>query len=257
MKQILITLLFSFPMMLCFSQDTLVLNNKQEITGKVIGKSRNEVFYKKTNYLDGPDYAVSFIYLDKIKYGNAHPDFIVKRRGVKRYIPSFYTITGTSGLSSRFISSSSYNKMRLGLGHDGYFPILTGVNKKSVLSIVYTLDYHWFKYDFSSSGYGLYDDHYTPGGISGQMNAIRNLYGFQYKFGSSINNAWCFFQFSTGAALTLNSNDSPYKNDFSKYYDLAAGMDVRNFRFSFRYSFSKSELCGEQGPQFLFGYTFN
>lgn len=75
-KVLLVQIVLAFVWCTAFSQDKIVLRNGNEITGKVIEITINEVKYKKQENLQGPLISILKEDVYSIKYENGTTDFI-------------------------------------------------------------------------------------------------------------------------------------------------------------------------------------
>ena len=61
MKKIL-TILFLAIQFYTFGQDKIILNNKKVIDGKILEVGLNEIKYKPSDNLEGPEYSICLLY---------------------------------------------------------------------------------------------------------------------------------------------------------------------------------------------------
>ena len=57
MKKVVLLFVALFPLLVC-AQDIIITINEEKIDAKVVTVAKDEIHYKKANYLDGPTFII-------------------------------------------------------------------------------------------------------------------------------------------------------------------------------------------------------
>lgn len=181
--------LFSF-LILCmqidsFAQDKIILNNKKVIDGKILEVGLNEIKYKPSDNLEGPEYSIAKKEVQLILFSNGKKEIIKTTNNRKTFLDSSFTKYRNSITTDLF--SPIYNdfsvayERRLKNKDIGLkIPLFISVNKDDYFRRRY-YDYEYYNYipdeiNYSDSTYSRYHSNF---------NNLKNIgfrSGLQSKF---------------------------------------------------------------------------
>jgi hypothetical protein len=83
MKKILTILILAIQFY-TFGQDKIILNNKKVIDGKILEVGLNEIKYKPSDNLEGPEYSIAKKEIQLILFSNGKEEIIKNTKKPKR-----------------------------------------------------------------------------------------------------------------------------------------------------------------------------
>ena len=183
MKKILTILILAIQFY-TFGQDKIILNNKKVIDGKILEVGLNEIKYKPSDNLEGPEYSIAKKEVQLILFSNGKEEIIKNTKNRKEYLDSSYIKYRNSITTDLF--SPIYNdfslayERRLTNKNIGLkIPLFISVNK----DIYFRNRYYDYNYNYIPDEINYLDSTYSR--YNNKFNNLKNIgfrSGLQSKF---------------------------------------------------------------------------
>lgn len=183
MKKILTILILAIQFY-TFGQDKIILNNKKVIDGKILEVGLNEIKYKPSDNLEGPEYSIAKKEVQLILFSNGKEEIIKNTKNRKEYLDSSYIKYRNSITTDLF--SPIYNdfslayERRLTNKNIGLkIPLFISVNK----DIYFRNRYYDYNYNYIPDEINYSDSTFSR--YNNQFNNLKNIgfrSGLQSKF---------------------------------------------------------------------------
>lgn len=183
MKKIL-TILFLAIQFYTFGQDKIILNNKKVIDGKILEVGLNEIKYKPSDNLDGPEYSIAKKEVQLILFSNGKEEIIKNTKNRKEFLDSSfikYRNSITTDLFSPIYNdfSLAYERRLTNKNIGLKIPLFISVNK----DIYFRNRYYDYNYNYIPDEINYSDSTYLR--YNNQFNNLKNIgfrSGLQSKF---------------------------------------------------------------------------
>lgn len=183
MKKIL-TILFLAIQFYTFGQDKIILNNKKVIDGKILEVGLNEIKYKPSDNLEGPEYSIAKKEVQLILFSNGKEEIIKNTKNRKEYLDSSfikYRNSITTDLFSPIYNdfSLAYERRLTNKNIGLKIPLFISVNK----DIYFRNRYYDYNYNYIPDEINYSDSTYLR--YNNQFNNLKNIgfrSGLQSKF---------------------------------------------------------------------------
>ena len=183
MKKIL-TILFLAIQFYTFGQDKIILNNKKVIDGKILEVGLNEIKYKPSDNLEGPEYSIAKKEVQLILFSNGKEEIIKNTKNRKEYLDSSfikYRNSITTDLFSPIYNdfSLAYERRLTNKNIGLKIPLFISVNK----DIYFRNRYYDYNYNYIPDEINYSDSTYSR--YNNQFNNLKNIgfrSGLQSKF---------------------------------------------------------------------------
>ena len=183
MKKIL-TILFLAIQFYTFGQDKIILNNKKVIDGKILEVGLNEIKYKPSDNLEGPEYSIAKKEIQLILFSNGKEEIIKNTKNRKEFLDSSfikYRNSITTDLFSPIYNdfSLAYERRLTNKNIGLKIPLFISVNK----DIYFRNRYYDYNYNYIPDEINYSDSTYSR--YNNQFNNLKNIgfrSGLQSKF---------------------------------------------------------------------------
>lgn len=183
MKKIL-TILFLAIQFYTFGQDKIILNNKKVIDGKILEVGLNEIKYKPSDNLEGPEYSIAKKEVQLILFSNGKEEIIKNTKNRKEFLDSSfikYRNSITTDLFSPIYNdfSLAYERRLTNKNIGLKIPLFISVNK----DIYFRNRYYDYNYNYIPDEINYSDSTYSR--YNNQFNNLKNIgfrSGLQSKF---------------------------------------------------------------------------
>ena len=183
MKKIL-TILFLAIQFYTFGQDKIILNNKKVIDGKILEVGLNEIKYKPSDNLEGPEYSIAKKEIQLILFSNGKEEIIKNTKNRKEYLDSSfikYRNSITTDLFSPIYNdfSLAYERRLTNKNIGLKIPLFISVNK----DIYFRNRYYDYNYNYIPDEINYLDSTYSR--YNNKFNNLKNIgfrSGLQSKF---------------------------------------------------------------------------
>lgn len=183
MKKIL-TILFLAIQFYTFGQDKIILNNKKVIDGKILEVGLNEIKYKPSDNLEGPEYSIAKKEVQLILFSNGKEEIIKNTKNRKEYLDSSfikYRNSITTDLFSPIYNdfSLAYERRLTNKNIGLKIPLFISVNK----DIYFRNRYYDYNYNYIPDEINYLDSTYSR--YNNKFNNLKNIgfrSGLQSKF---------------------------------------------------------------------------
>lgn len=197
MKLLLIIIFISILSENNYSQDIIYLKNNDEIKAKVTVVHKNEIWYKKYENLEGPEYKISTRLITLIVYENGH-------------VEQFNVLTHQDSSQNNLISFNVADIFALGLGMSyTRYLFKKKVNFKIPVSGFLLPNYLIPNYstgldlNFSPLGLKKFNFYFGVGSRVGHFNFDLSSYGYNYSFYNK--NFWGLY-FNNGVSTIVGEH---------------------------------------------------
>lgn len=183
MKKIL-TILFLAIQFYTFGQDKIILNNKKVIDGKILEVGLNEIKYKPSDNLEGPEYSIAKKEVQLILFSNGKEEIIKNTKNRKEFLDSSfikYRNSITTDLFSPIYNdfSLAYERRLTNKNIGLKIPLFISVNK----DIYFRNRYYDYNYNYIPDEINYSDSTFSR--YNNQFNNLKNIgfrSGLQSKF---------------------------------------------------------------------------
>lgn len=183
MKKIL-TILFLAIQFYTFGQDKIILNNKKVIDGKILEVGLNEIKYKPSDNLEGPEYSIAKKEIQLILFSNGKEEIIKNTKNRKEFLDSSfikYRNSITTDLFSPIYNdfSLAYERRLTNKNIGLKIPLFISVNK----DIYFRNRYYDYNYNYIPDEINYLDSTYSR--YNNKFNNLKNIgfrSGLQSKF---------------------------------------------------------------------------
>lgn len=183
MKKIL-TILFLAIQFYTFGQDKIILNNKKVIDGKILEVGLNEIKYKPSDNLEGPEYSIAKKEVQLILFSNGKEEIIKNTKNRKEFLDSIfikYRNSITTDLFSPIYNdfSLAYERRLTNKNIGLKIPLFISVNK----DIYFRNRYYDYNYNYIPDEINYLDSTYSR--YNNKFNNLKNIgfrSGLQSKF---------------------------------------------------------------------------
>jgi|JI6StandDraft_1071083.scaffolds.fasta_scaffold99527_2 hypothetical protein len=183
MKKIL-TILFLAIQFYTFGQDKIILNNKKVIDGKILEVGLNEIKYKPSDNLEGPEYSIAKKEVQLILFSNGKEEIIKNTKNRKEFLDSSfikYRNSITTDLFSPIYNdfSLAYERRLTNKNIGLKIPLFISVNK----DIYFRNRYYDYNYNYIPDEINYLDSTYSR--YNNKFNNLKNIgfrSGLQSKF---------------------------------------------------------------------------
>ena len=183
MKKIL-TILFLAIQFYTFGQDKIILNNKKVIDGKILEVGLNEIKYKPSDNLEGPEYSIAKKEIQLILFSNGKEEIIKNTKNRKEFLDSSfikYRNSITTDLFSPIYNdfSLAYERRLTNKNIGLKIPLFISVNK----DIYFRNRYYDYNYNYIPDEINFLDSTYSR--YNNKFNNLKNIgfrSGLQSKF---------------------------------------------------------------------------
>ena len=183
MKKILTILILAIQFY-TFGQDKIILNNKKVIDGKILEVGLNEIKYKPSDNLDGPEYSIAKKEVQLILFSNGKEEIIKNTKNRKEYLDSSfikYRNSITTDLFSPIYNdfSLAYERRLTNKNIGLKIPLFISVNK----DIYFRNRYYDYNYNYIPDEINYLDSTYSR--YNNKFNNLKNIgfrSGLQSKF---------------------------------------------------------------------------
>ncbi|MBK7138674.1 MAG: hypothetical protein IPH74_06490 [Bacteroidetes bacterium] len=183
MKKIL-TILFLAIQFYTFGQDKIILNNKKVIDGKILEVGLNEIKYKPSDNLEGPEYSIAKKEVQLILFSNGKEEIIKNTKNRKEFLDSSfikYRNSITTDLFSPIYNdfSLAYERRLTNKNIGLKIPLFISVNK----DIYFRNRYYDYNYNYIPDEINYSDSTYSR--YNNKFNNLKNIgfrSGLQSKF---------------------------------------------------------------------------
>ena len=183
MKKILTILILAIQFY-TFGQDKIILNNKKVIDGKILEVGLNEIKYKPSDNLEGPEYSIAKKEIQLILFSNGKEEIIKNTKNRKEYLDSSfikYRNSITTDLFSPIYNdfSLAYERRLTNKNIGLKIPLFISVNK----DIYFRNRYYDYNYNYIPDEINYSDSTYSR--YNNQFNNLKNIgfrSGLQSKF---------------------------------------------------------------------------
>ena len=183
MKKILTILILAIQFY-TFGQDKIILNNKKVIDGKILEVGLNEIKYKPSDNLEGPEYSIAKKEVQLILFSNGKEEIIKNTKNRKEYLDSSfikYRNSITTDLFSPIYNdfSLAYERRLTNKNIGLKIPLFISVNK----DIYFRNRYYDYNYNYIPDEINYLDSTYSR--YNNKFNNLKNIgfrSGLQSKF---------------------------------------------------------------------------
>ena len=183
MKKILTILILAIQFY-TFGQDKIILNNKKVIDGKILEVGLNEIKYKPSDNLEGPEYSIAKKEIQLILFSNGKEEIIKNTKNRKEYLDSSfikYRNSITTDLFSPIYNdfSLAYERRLTNKNIGLKIPLFISVNK----DIYFRNRYYDYNYNYIPDEINYLDSTYSR--YNNKFNNLKNIgfrSGLQSKF---------------------------------------------------------------------------
>lgn len=183
MKKILTILILAIQFY-TFGQDKIILNNKKVIDGKILEVGLNEIKYKPSDNLEGPEYSIAKKEVQLILFSNGKEEIIKNTKNRKEFLDSSfikYRNSITTDLFSPIYNdfSLAYERRLTNKNIGLKIPLFISVNK----DIYFRNRYYDYNYNYIPDEINYSDSTYSR--YNNQFNNLKNIgfrSGLQSKF---------------------------------------------------------------------------
>ena len=183
MKKILTILILAIQFY-TFGQDKIILNNKKVIDGKILEVGLNEIKYKPSDNLEGPEYSIAKKEVQLILFSNGKEEIIKNTKNRKEFLDSSfikYRNSITTDLFSPIYNdfSLAYERRLTNKNIGLKIPLFISVNK----DIYFRNRYYDYNYNYIPDEINYSDSTYLR--YNNQFNNLKNIgfrSGLQSKF---------------------------------------------------------------------------
>ena len=183
MKKILTILILAIQFY-TFGQDKIILNNKKVIDGKILEVGLNEIKYKPSDNLEGPEYSIAKKEIQLILFSNGKEEIITNTKNRKEYLDSSfikYRNSITTDLFSPIYNdfSLAYERRLTNKNIGLKIPLFISVNK----DIYFRNRYYDYNYNYIPDEINYLDSTYSR--YNNKFNNLKNIgfrSGLQSKF---------------------------------------------------------------------------
>ena len=183
MKKILTILILAIQFY-TFGQDKIILNNKKVIDGKILEVGLNEIKYKPSDNLEGPEYSIAKKEIQLILFSNGKEEIIKNTKNRKEFLDSSfikYRNSITTDLFSPIYNdfSLAYERRLTNKNIGLKIPLFISVNK----DIYFRNRYYDYNYNYIPDEINYSDSTYLR--YNNQFNNLKNIgfrSGLQSKF---------------------------------------------------------------------------
>ena len=182
--KIILTILFLAIQFYTFGQDKIILNNKKVIDGKILEVGLNEIKYKPSDNLEGPEYSIAKKEVQLILFSNGKEEIIKNTKNRKEFLDSSfikYRNSITTDLFSPIYNdfSLAYERRLTNKNIGLKIPLFISVNK----DIYFRNRYYDYNYNYIPDEINYSDSTYSR--YNNQFNNLKNIgfrSGLQSKF---------------------------------------------------------------------------
>ncbi len=183
MKKILTILILAIQFY-TFGQDKIILNNKKVIDGKILEVGLNEIKYKPSDNLEGPEYSIAKKEVQLILFSNGKEEIIKNTKNRKEFLDSSfikYRNSITTDLFSPIYNdfSLAYERRLTNKNIGLKIPLFISVNK----DIYFRNRYYDYNYNYIPDEINYLDSTYSR--YNNKFNNLKNIgfrSGLQSKF---------------------------------------------------------------------------
>ena len=183
MKKILTILILAIQFY-TFGQDKIILNNKKVIDGKILEVGLNEIKYKPSDNLEGPEYSIAKKEIQLILFSNGKEEIIKNTKNRKEFLDSSfikYRNSITTDLFSPIYNdfSLAYERRLTNKNIGLKIPLFISVNK----DIYFRNRYYDYNYNYIPDEINYLDSTYSR--YNNKFNNLKNIgfrSGLQSKF---------------------------------------------------------------------------
>ena len=183
MKKILTILILAIQFY-TFGQDKIILNNKKVIDGKILEVGLNEIKYKPSDNLEGPEYSIAKKEIQLILFSNGKEEIIKNTKNRKEFLDSSfikYRNSITTDLFSPIYNdfSLAYERRLTNKNIGLKIPLFISVNK----DIYFRNSYYDYNYNYIPDEINYSDSTFSR--YNNQFNNLKNIgfrSGLQSKF---------------------------------------------------------------------------